>query len=69
MKRIAKWKESETYYNWFRQKINKTHDTRFALTTEAAGAVSHLRHLLEWVLEAQAISGLRGPPHSNYFGL
>ena len=37
------------------QKANKTCDIRFALTTEATGALSnHLRHLLEWVLEARA---------------
>ena len=40
-------------------KANKTCDNRFALTMEAAGALSnskvpHLRHLLEWVLEARA---------------
>ena len=42
------------------RKINITRDTRLALTTEAAGTLSNsgrcptLRHLLEWVLEAQA---------------
>ena len=45
--------------NWFTWKINITCDTRLALITEATGALSkwkvpHLRHLLEWVLEAQA---------------
>ena len=32
---------SEAHYNWFMRKINITHDTRFALTKEAAGAVSN----------------------------
>ena len=38
--RIATVERLETYYNWFMWKINKTCDTRFALTTEAAGALS-----------------------------
>ena len=30
----------EAHYNWFMRKINITRDTRFALTTEAAGTLS-----------------------------
>ena len=48
--------------NWFTREINKVHDTKLALTMEAAGALSNSRrcptldrHLLEWVLEAQAM--------------
>ena len=29
------------HYNWFTQKVNKTRDIRFALTTEATGALSN----------------------------
>ena len=57
---------------WFTREINITHDTRLALTTEAAGALSnsgiepHLRHLLEWVLEAQANKCRRGHRRSRW---
>ena len=40
IKRIAQ-QRSEAQYNWFTRKANKTYDTRFALTTEAAGALSN----------------------------
>ena len=40
IKRIAQ-QRSEAQYNWFTRKANKTCDIRFALTTEAAGALSN----------------------------
>ena len=36
-------KETEAWTNWLTQKANKTCDIRFALTTEATGALSNCR--------------------------
>ena len=37
----SKAERLEAHYNWFMQKVNKTPDIMFTLTTEAAGALSN----------------------------
>ena len=37
----SKAERLEAHYNWFTQKVNKTPDIMFALTTEAAGTLSN----------------------------
>ena len=57
------------------REINITCNTRFALTTEATGTLSYhgkcptSRHLLEWVLEAQANKWSQRAPALQLFVL
>ena len=61
--------------NWFTREINKVRDTKLALTTEAAGTLSNsgrcptLGTFSIGSQKPRQISGPRGPPRSNYFGV